>query len=362
MKIQTLKLQSLVNKSLKGAGLNKLIPITSFIGMKAIILDEKPVLEFITTDMTNYLYLYDYDVEIDKDFYAVVEAEQFGRLVSKLTCEKTEISVTDVNLHVKGNGDYDIPLQFDETGSLVKYPDPTLNVVWNKVGETKLSTLLNILNYCRSSLALTTELPVYTNYYLADKVIATDTTKISQLGESVFNEPHLISSKMMDLLGIVESENIQILKESSDSFISFNTPEVTITGNIVKGIEDYQIDAIENLLVQKYPSSCKVDKKSFYDTLDRISLFIDVYDNGGIRLIFTNDSILVENVKTTGVEEVKVQPITFEGEFTCMIPSDSLMSILKALPDGLIEIQYGESNAVKLIVDNVVQVIALLEE
>ena len=53
MKISTVKLQSMMNKVIKGVGNNKLIPITSLIGITA----EDGTLTIVSTDDTNYLYV-----------------------------------------------------------------------------------------------------------------------------------------------------------------------------------------------------------------------------------------------------------------------------------------------------------------
>lgn len=362
MKIQTVKLQSLAAKSLKGAGLNRLIPITTFLSIKSTTVNEKSALEFTTTDGVNYLYLYSIEDDIEDNFNAVVDVEMFSKLISKLTCEYTELSIDakKSTLHIKGNGEYDIPLQFDENGELVKYPNPIENVVFTTSDNLKVSTVLNALNYCRSFLSSTTDEPVYMNYYAGNDIVATDSFKICKLNEHAFNKPLLISSAMMNLLKLIEDENIDVL--ISDEYIEFVSSTATVVGNVISGIEDYQIDAINELLNQNYASSCKVSVSSLYEALDRVSLFIDVYDNDGVKLVFSDGYLCVESIKTTGAEKIKLSdekdPITFR----CTVSNSSLLNLLKSVTDDVVEIQYGEPNAIKLIHDNVIQVVSLLDD
>ena len=112
-------LQTMVAKSMKGASCNKMIPIT---GLMAIQLKDHK-LTLITTDATNYLYITEDKVD-GEDFYVVVQADMFSKLVSKLTCENVTLVVADNTLNIKGNGNYKIELPLNEDGELIKYPDP----------------------------------------------------------------------------------------------------------------------------------------------------------------------------------------------------------------------------------------------
>ena len=122
--IGTTKLQDMVARASKGVGNNKLIPITGLICIE--VKDNK--LTLITTDATNYLYIMD-DKFVNDDFYAVVDANMFAKLISKMTCENIVLTVSDGVVAVKGNGNYKIELPLDENGQPIKYPDPFNNDV-----------------------------------------------------------------------------------------------------------------------------------------------------------------------------------------------------------------------------------------
>ena len=61
------------------------------------------------------------DVDDDSDFHAVVNASLFLNLVSRLTTEEMSMTVKDNALNVKSNGNYKIPLIF-ENDKLVELP------------------------------------------------------------------------------------------------------------------------------------------------------------------------------------------------------------------------------------------------
>ena len=109
MKVVTSRMKEAVNKAIKGAGFNNLIPITSMIGIKL----SAGKLRLLTTDMTNTLCII-----IDKvsgvDMDITVDADKFGKLISKTTSEDIELLVIDDVLSIKANGTYKIPLISDE--------------------------------------------------------------------------------------------------------------------------------------------------------------------------------------------------------------------------------------------------------
>ena len=117
MKIATNLLKEAVNNSLKGTSNNALIPITQMIGIKL----NNNKLHLLSTDMTNTLEM-TLDKVLGDDIDITVEAEKFGKLISKMTSPEIDLSVKDDVLIVKGNGTYKIPLISDEEG-LVSFPE-----------------------------------------------------------------------------------------------------------------------------------------------------------------------------------------------------------------------------------------------
>lgn len=354
--VRTAVLQTLVAKSMKGASCNKMIPITGFMAIEL----KDHTLRMITTDSTNYLYVSE-KVE-GEDFYAVVQAEVFSKLISKLTCERVTLEINDKILTVSGNGKYSIELPLDEDGELIKYPDPiaTLPDSFGEVVNTHLSTIKLILSTAKASLATTDEIPCYTGYYVSDKIVATDTYKMCGIDISILPTPALISADMMNLLDVFTDEHIDI--SYNDSKIMFTSQTCTVIGDKMESIEDYQIDAIEGLLDESFSSSCKISKTALLQLLDRLALFVSAYDKNGIYLTFTNEGIQVESKKSTSVETIPYMESTGYKPFRCCIDIEGFRSLIKANNSDAIVIHYGEDNAIKITDGNVTQVIALLED
>lgn len=356
--ISTSTLQNMVAKAMKGASCNKMIPLT---GLMAIHLNqESHRLTLLTTDATNYLYVRENKVEGD-EFYVVIQAEMFAKLISKMTCETVTLELKDNTLIVKGNGKYSIELPLDEEGALIKYPHPLGGKSF--VGDTatvNLSTIKLILNTAKSALANTLEVPCYTGYYVGNKVVATDTYKICGINIKLWDEPALVSPEMMSLLDIFTDEKIAVYRDGN--IMVFVTDNCTVYGPLMDSIDDYQIEAIDGLLEQGFESSCKLTKSALLQLLDRLALFVSPYDKNGVYLTFTREGLQIESKQANSVELIPYAESENFRAFTCCVDIEMLHSQVKANTGDSITIHYGEENAIKITDGNVAQVVALLED
>ena len=353
--IQTELMKDVVARAIKGAGNNKLIPITS---MMCIELKDGE-LTVITTDATNYLYIKEQHVAGD-DFYVVVDANQFAKLVSKMTCESITMTIDEklYTMKVKGNGNYTMELPLDEDGEPVKFPDA--HAKCTNVVECNRSTIMAILETIKPALAVTMENPQYTAYYMGDKVVATDSYKIASLAIPMFDTPKLVSSEFLDLVSVMRTEKIMV--NLSDTDIVFETPDCTIFGKFVDGIDDFAIEPITNLIEQEFDSHCAVPKNDLLQMLDRLSLFVGTYDKNAVDLTFTNQGLQVSSKASSGVEILPYVNSENQVDFTCAVDIQMLVNEVKAIQNDLIEIYYGDDSSIKFVDGNITIVIALMED
>ena len=352
----TSTLQTMVAKSMKGASCNKMIPLTSLMAIQL----KDHTLTLITTDATNYLYVKADKIDGD-DFYVVVQAEMFSKLISRLTCEKVSIELKENALNVKGNGSYSIELPLNEEGELIVYPDPLAKAEGlEEQDDINLSTIRLILNTAKASLAETNEVPCYTGYYVGDSIVSTDTYKICGIDIALFAKPALISPETMNLLDLLSDEKIKVFRKGNT--IVFESHDCDVYGKTMDSLEDFQIDVISDLLNQEFCSSCKVSKDSLLQLLDRLSLFVSAYDKNGIYLTFTREGLQSDSKQANSSELLPyVESANFK-DFTCCIDIEMFRSQVKANTGSTINIQYGEDNAIKMTDGNVTQIVALLED
>lgn len=357
LSIKTVVLQEMVGKAIKGASCNKLIPLTS---LMAIVLKDKQ-LKMISTDGSNYLYVMQDNIEGD-DFYVVVYAEQFAKLISKLTSENTTLTLDKGVLSVNANGNYKIELPLDpENGELIQYPDPVAEAqIDGEEISINLSTIKTILNTNKAALAITMEEPAYTNYYVGDKVVTSDFTKICALDVKVFDEPMLISPQMMNLLDVMTEEKIGAYVK--DDIIEFVTKDCIVYGPQMEGIEDYDIDAISGLINEKFKSTCEINKTAMLSLLDRIALFVGVNDKRAITLTFTKEGIDISSKQSSGVESIEYIKSTGFKAFTCSIDVLMLIQQIKANDSDTLHLQYGNDKSIKFVEGNVMQILATMND
>lgn len=357
MKVVTSRMKEAVNKAIKGAGFNNLIPITSMIGIK--LSDGK--LRLLTTDMTNTLcIIIDKVAGVDMDI--TVDADKFGKLIAKTTSEDIELIVIDDVLSVKANGTYKIPLISDEEG-LISFPDINLLKDIKPIDcYTKLSSVMQAYNINKSALAKTLENPALTGYYCGDTVISTDANVITFNGFKMFDndEPILISAQQMQLLTLNTKEDIVVYIGKAS--IQFVTDDVVIDGALMEGIEDFPANEVNAYLDEAFTSSCKVPKDLLLSVLDRLALFIEPYDKNGAYFTFGRKGINIHSKKDASTETINyVESKDFEP-FVCCVDIPMLKEQLQANPDDTVKICYGNENALKIESGKVTQVIALLED
>lgn len=359
IKLNTLKLKEMVSKAVKGASCNKLIPLTELMSIRL----DKHGLCLTTTDATNYLYICD-DGVTGADFEIVVRVDVFSKLISKMTCENVTLDIENGNLTVIGNGRYSIELPLDENGQLIKYPDPLKefgeSTEMLPSTEINLSTIKLILVTNKAALATTLEVPCYTGYYVADKVVSTDTYKICATKIPIFEEPVLLNPEMVNLLDVMVADKIMCARDGNK--IVFKSTDCSVYGTTLAGIEDFAIDAISQLVDEPFESCCKVSKNQFLGVLDRLALFVGDYDRNEITLTFSEEGIICTNKQATGNELIKYLDSQNYKEYTCTVDIVMLTSQVKAQQSDSVEILYGKPNAIKMVDGNVVQIVALSEE
>lgn len=357
MKVVTSRMKDAVNKAIKGAGFNNLIPITSMIGIK--LSDGK--LRLLTTDMTNTLCII-IDKVAGDDMDITVDADKFGKLIAKTTSEDIGLAVNEDVLYVKGNGTYKIPLISDEEG-LISFPDVNLmEDIKTTDCKTKLSSVMQAYNINKSALAKTLENPALTGYYCGENVISTDANVITFNGFKMLDceNPILISAQQMQLLTLNTSEDIDVFMD--DNTIQFVTEDVIIDGALMEGIEDFPANEVNAYLDEAFTSSCKVPKDLLLSVLDRLALFIEPYDKNGAYFTFCKRGITIHSKKDASTETINyVESKDFEP-FVCCVDIPMLKEQLQANPDDTVKICYGNENALKIESGKVTQVIALLED
>ena len=353
--IKTETLQSMVNKAVRGASNNKLIPLTSFMKLNFT----PNVFSILTTDGMNYLEV-SADVEC-ADFTAVVSADVFTKLVRRLSGDLVKLDITDKYLVVECNGTYKLELLLDEDGKAVDFHMPVENLAGKeKVGELDRSTITRIIGSLKQSLLMVATQPHYCCYRVGDEVVATDSSIISILNKPVFETAHLVSSECMNLLDAVVGDGASASVYQFDGALVYDTNGAMLYAREPNGIENFNIGAIKGFADAEFASKCTVSTKSFIEALDRIALFVGEYDAGAVTLTFDNDGVTVSSKSTSGVEQVTYDTVSLASEYECILDVTSALSMLKAQSSDVVEFYFGGEQTVKMVDGDLTTILALM--
>lgn len=358
MKISTERFKEAVNKVIKGCSNNNLLPLTSMVGIKCNGKD----LRFVTTDGTNTLITTIDKVSTEGTCDITVQADVFGKLVSKITSQEVDIDIAQDTLVIKANGTYKIPLVVDEEGT-VSFPIPdTTELNKHPKSETKLSSIMSVYNVNKSALATTFENPFLTGYYADGEMVVTSDANVITFNEIDLNVGNvLLNPQIVNLLTLNKTENIEVVSDGNGN-ISFTTPELIIIGKELEGIEDYPIEDMKAYLGETFPSSCKVAKSVLISALDRLAIFIEPYDKNGAYFSFGRRGLTLSSKKSSSTESISYAESKDFTQFICCVDIPQMKTQLEAYPEDFVEIHYGHENALKLTCGKVTQVIALLED
>ena len=360
LEIKTYKLNNLLTKAVKGASMNKMIPLTNLMSISAK--DDR--LTIITTDATNYLYVSEADEFEGDEFEVVVVAELFVKLISKLTSEYVELTMEeDEVLTVKGNGEYKIELPLDEEGNLIKYPNPAESFDPTYNFKIKRDDIQKILMTAKASLSTETDAVCYTGYYIGDRIVTTDTEVMCGINRDIgFSKSSvLIFASTMDLLDIMTDKLVDCSTDNNNGIL-FRTSNCTVCGKVMDCVDDFQIDVISDLLEMDFDSTCKFKKFELMQALERVSLFVGVYDKNCVYLTFTEDVLCIESMRDNSVETLKYESLENYKSFTCCVDVEMLKTQIKAYTSDYVVMQYGRDNAIKLVDDDTVQIVCLQED
>lgn len=364
MKIKTEILQNLVNKAIKGVSNNAMIPLTSLMGIEV----NKDLITLMATDGSNQLRVsskIEQDVlSVSNNFYTIINADIFSKLVGKTTKEYIELNNNDKYLEVTGNGSYKLEIAINAEGDMVKFPDiPNISELSDKSISLNLSLLQESIKVAKASVAKTMEIPCLTGYYIGETLITTNRDMACKLEDCGIKgaDPILISNEMAELILIIDNEpNIKLVIDNNN--LIFYTSNFVVVGKELEGKELYPVGPIENLTSQEYANIIKVDKQSLLNILDRMSLFVTDYDKNGIYLNFGKNQLSIRSQKSNAEEIIEYKDTQTENEFECLVDIEMLKAQIEPISTPEVEIQYGQDKSIKIVDGKCSLIVSLVEK
>lgn len=365
MKIKTKILQDMIAKAIKGASNNKMIPITSLIGIE--LKDNK--LTLMTTDGSNHLRiiqnLENEIQDINQNFYAIVNADTFSKLVGKTTSDYIKLTDKENYLEFEGNGICKFDIAQNEDGDKIKFLDIENIPENNNSFKLSVNNLKTNLSIAKVSIAETMEIPVLTGYYIGEKIISTDTQKICSIENNLgidntelIDNPILISSSTAELLQLLDRDTVTLIKY--DNVIIFKTDSILIYGKQLNQIENYPIQPVLQLINTEFTNYITFKKQDILNTLERMSLFITEYDKNSAYLNITSEGLQVNSQKSNASEIIPISHLAENFKsFKCLVDIEMLKSQIQVNLNDEITLFYGNEKFIAIKEQDTIKIMAL---
>ena len=358
MILKTKKLQEVCSKILPAVESSELSSILDTLQLKTVD-------KVLCLSVTNKEYFVEVKLDItdEVDFHATVSANLFLKLVSQLTAEDIELTVSDNVLNVKANGSYKIPLIF-EGDNLMELPVIGIsNVV--KEFDIPSGILNSILNYNTKELDKgTISRPIQKFFYVDEKGAITFTTGACvnsfELAEPV---KILLNKRLVKLFKLFQDCSVHFklaydaVEGSSDIIqtkVQFAASDIVITSILScddSMLSQIPVNAIRGRADNIYPYSVVLSKNDLMATLGRLMLFtsssseIDLKQN--ILFVFGPDNVTVSDIKGENKEVLKYlnKESGIVEEYKANLDVMDLKLTLDTCVEPSLTLSFGDGNA-----------------
>ena len=352
LKIKNAVLQDMVNKAIKGAGNDKVMPITELMGVEVVGQD----LYLTTTNGDNFLTVYDKVEAADGDFAACIRADVFAKLITKTTAEFVHLKFENNVLTVKGNGTHNIPAATDEDGELVQIEQagiPAGAAVTEYTAKSK--DLKDAFAIGKTALATNNSTECFTGFYFYEHgTVTSDGGKAAFTKKQIFKSPVLLRSSFMNLVPLFGGEDVKVVETENN--VLLHAPGVKAVGNKMAQVAEFPIESIVQFTEVEFPHTVKINKTALLNVLDRVALFIGQYDRNGVRFNFGPKGVLITDLKAASSELLKVEGDL--AEFSVVLDIQGLKDMLSVNTEEAVKLSYGNPQAIKMQFGDTVQVLA----
>jgi DNA polymerase III sliding clamp (beta) subunit (PCNA family) len=332
-KIDTSKMSYLLSKVANGVGKKYTQPITECLH---IVLTERGKLEIKSTNGINFVNVTASEVE-GKAGECVVKADMLIKLVDKTTKPELTFELKDTYLAVKGNGDYKVPV-LNET-----FPTYEFNTE-APVVEVKTDVLKRVFKVNESAIAKELIVPQLTGYNVGDTCITTNGIKMCINNTKVTEERVLVTQALADLISKTFTSDVVSIQKDQNKLLIWSD-NITIFGTELDGLQEYP--DITGVLSFEFDNTVSVSKQELRSVLERLSLFVDEFDNNGIRAVFKDDSIEIEDFKENNHESVSyIDKNISTPDSMLLLSIEYLEDVIDAISSDVMEIQYSDNGTV----------------
>jgi hypothetical protein len=318
-----------------------------------------------------------FELGLDEEFHAAVNANLFLKLIAAVTSENIELSIKDNYVLVKANGTYKIPMiseMIDNSGKVISLPKIEIN---NPTVDMKISgsVLESILNYnSKELLRGAISRPVQKMFYVDDKGCITFTTGAC-VNNFTLAKPIkvLFNSRLVKLFKLFKNSMVDftlgydaVSEELVQTKVSFKTEKISLTA--VTGCNDellnsVPVNAIRGRAEGSYDNNVVLNKQELLETINRLLLFSAGY---GVsknlkpysQFVCNADSVTIYDSNKENKETIKFKNDTkVQDEYIMTLDLADLKLILDSISEEYVTLSFGNHQAVVLKRPNISNVI-----
>ena len=316
---------------------------------------------YLSTTNKEYYASVKFQLDHEEEFHASVNATLFLKLISAITSDDIELTVRDTYMNIKANGNYKIPLIF-ENDRLMEIPAITIE---NKTVEMNLSSsvLESIVNYNSSQLNIgTIAKPIQKMFYVDQEGCITFTSGAC-VNSFTLEKPIkvLFNLRLVNLFKLFKGQMVKftlgydpISETIIQTKVSFETSNIMLSA--VTGCDDsllaqVPVAAIRGRANKTYPSTVVFNVTALKEAIDRLLLFSAGYGSKEnlkpySTFEFTADKVVIFDTKKENTEVLNYQNGTVLNEdYSMTLDLVEFKKILDKCTEQYVTLNFGDSKA-----------------
>lgn len=307
----------------------------------------------------------------EEQFHATVNANLFLKLVSQITTDTVEFSISENSLVIKANGTYRLPLIYDDD-KLLELPKINIDNVTAEM-DIEGNVLVSILQYNSKQINVgTISKPVQKMYYIDDKGAITFTNGACVNNFTLENPIKiLLNNRLVKLFKLFKDKKVHfvvgydpISEDIIQTKVRFTSSDVDITAILSCDdtiINSVPASAIRGRATADYPYSVNFNKESLIQTINRLLLF----STGSKDLTaYCNFKFDLNYVEISDISGENIEIIYYNNDMTnivkpysAVLDLNDIKSTLENYTESYINFKFGDSAAIVICRGNIVNII-----
>lgn len=308
----------------------------------------------------------------EDEFHATVNANLFLKLVSQITTDTVEFSISGNSLVIKANGTYRLPLIYDND-RLLELPIININNITSEF-DIDGDILVSILQYNSKQLTIgTISKPVQKMYYVDDRGALTFTSGAC-VNSFNLEKPvkMLLNNRLVKLFKLFKGSKVHftigydaISDDIIQTKVRFESDNVLITAVLFCDdamINSVPVNAIRGRAQADYPYSVNFNKDALLQMINRLVLFTTSSSKeltAYCMFEFNDKEVIVSDMEKENKEIIKYNNDTtnIEEPYTAILDLNDLKGTLDSCIEEYVTFKFGDEQAVLICRGNVVNVI-----